>query len=412
LKTKHVLGGVGFAALMLVGCGMNDSGNVEATSMGDTSRPAERGSPLVALTEACGADGVLAARASSLVHREPYLQQLTPSSVMVGWLARKGSGAQTVEVTTPAGEVVTKADAKLDTSTRMTPDDQMWASISGLEPDTIYCYALQDGSGAMTERIGFRTAPDADTQRTINVLAFGDSGGGGSDQEALLSKMFDVPFELMIHTGDLAYDNGTLEQFESTVFATYAQLFRHILFAPASGNHDYETLNGAPFRDVFALPGDSKERWYSYDYGRIHFAVLDTEDSYTTQAAWLDADLAASKLPWKVVYMHRPPYSTGDHGSDMPLRKALAPVLEKHGVQLVIAGHDHDYERMTPQNGTYFLVTGGGGRGTRPVGKSDFTAFSAEVIHYVYLEVGIDELVVHAIDATGKEFDSEAIPRT
>lgn len=109
--------------------------------------------------------------------------------------------------------------------------------------------------------------------------------------------------------------------------------------------------------------------------------------------------------------MHRPPYSSGLHGSDIALRELIAPVAEKHHVQLVLAGHDHDYERMIPQHGVAYVVTGGGGKGTYDVGSSSFSAFSEEVIHFVYIEVGIDELVLHAIDATGVEFDSMVVPR-
>src|SRR5204863_5750972 len=97
---------------------------------------------------------------------------------------------------------------------------------------------------------------------------------------------------------------------------------------PAPGNHEYHTAAAAPFRAVFALPGTSGERWYSYDWGRIHLAALDTESDYATQASWLDEDLAATALPWKIVYFHKPPYSSGAHGSDRSLRGALAPVLE------------------------------------------------------------------------------------
>jgi 3',5'-cyclic AMP phosphodiesterase CpdA len=224
--------------------------------------------------------------------------------------------------------------------------------------------------------------------------------------------MYDFPYDLIVHTGDIAYDDGTIDQFEDNVFGVYHELFKHLPFSPAAGNHEYKTLQGAPFRDVFALPGDSGEKWYSHDWGRVHFAALDTEADYATQAAWLDRDLAATDRPWKIVYMHRPPYSSGHHGSDLALRNVLAPVLAKHDVQLVLAGHDHDYERMIPQAGTAYVVTGGGGRGTYDVGDSSFTAFSEEVIHFVYVEVGLDELVLHAIDAGGTEFDSLVVPRT
>ena len=77
----------------------------------------------------------------------------------------------------------------------------------------------------------------------------------------------------------------------------------------------------------------------------------------------------------------------------------------------MLAGHDHDYERMKPQNGVQYVVTGGGGKGTRPVGSNGFTAFSIDVIHFVYVEVNDDSLTLHAIDGTGVEFDSVVVPR-
>lgn len=201
---------------------------------------------------------------------------------------------------------------------------------------------------------------------------------------------------------------------EKNVFNVYDDLFRHVPFYPAAGNHDYHSSSAAPFREVFKLPenGDS-EKWYSYDWGRIHFAALDTEADYKTQAKWLDEDLSKSNLPWKVVYLHRPLYSSGAHGSDTGLRTILEPVLTKHKVQLVLAGHDHDYERMKPhKSGTQHIVTGGGGRGTYAVGTSSFTAFSSEVIHYVYIESDVDKMTVHAIDGEGNEFDSVVVPRS
>lgn len=391
-------------------CLTNQSGNIEATRTGDVSRPADRGSPVAELHAACGADGKLTPEGVTAVQRQPYLQQVTTDRAIVGWVSTAADGER-LEVTTPAGDVVARAPAvREETSVRLEGEHQVWASVEGLTPDTVYCYTLLDAAGALTERIGFRTAPPADTERTIKFLAFGDSGGGGSDQEALLDQMFEYPYELMVHTGDLAYDSGTIGQIESTVFGIYADLFRHVPFYPASGNHDYKTMQGAPFRDVFALPGDSGEKWYSFDWGRIHFASLDTEADYATQAAWLDADLARTTLPWKIVYLHRPPYSSGGHGSDTSLRNVLEPVLARHGVQLVLAGHDHNYERILPQKGTTYVVTGGGGVGTRPVGTSSFTGFSTDVIHYLLVEVGTDELVFHAIDGTGREFDSGVVP--
>ena len=402
-----------FAISMLgvAACG-NVTGNVGADVTGDVSRPAERRSPVEALRAACGGDGTPTTYAGPSLPRQPYLQQVTSSSAMLGWVSTNPADAK-VTISKPDGAVVSTAVAAVeDYSLRSAGESQMWSTLSSLEPGTIYCYELGDAAQALTSRTGFRTAPSPDSSEPVRVLAFGDSGGGGSDQYALLEQMYTVPFDLMIHTGDIAYDSGTIDQYEDNVFGVYADLFRNIPFMPSSGNHDYKTLQGAPFRDVFNLPGDSGEKWYSYDYGRVHFVALDTEADYKTQAAWLDKDLAATNLPWKIVYMHKPPYSSGLHGSDTTLRNALAPVLKRHGVQLVLSGHDHDYERMKPQDGVAYVVTGGGGVGTRSVGSSSFTAVSDDVIHFVYLEIGVDELVMHAIDATGREFDSMVVPRS
>jgi hypothetical protein len=407
--TKSLLAGLAmsFAASA---CDQNQSGNVGSTKLGDTSHPATRSSPLTELRSACGADGGMLAAQTS-VKRVPYLQQVTATSAMVGWVTTMPEG-QSIEITTPGAKVVSATNVQTDTVGAPTGELQLWSLADTLEPDTIYCYRVMDHGQALTERIGFRTAPSRDSNRTIGVLAFGDSGAGSSDQYSLLGQMEDVPYEVMIHTGDLAYESGTLSEIEHNVFDVYSDLFRHIPFYPASGNHDYSTLSGAPFRSVFALPENGNdEKWYSYDWGRIHFVALDTESDYETQMTWLDADLSATTLPWKIVYLHRPPYSSGNHGSDTRLRNLIAPILESRGVQLLLSGHDHHYERMTPQNGVQYIVTGGGGRGTYSTGTSAFTAFSESVIHYVYLEVKPDEAVLHAIDAEGTEFDSVVVPR-
>ena len=397
------------AAVGLAACG-NVAGHVASTKLGDTSHLAERRSPLADLRAACG-DGVATTYGATALKRQPYLQQVTMTDAKVGWVSA-GIGER-VSITAPAGTPLGAAPGVIDSSAlRSAGEKQMWSSLGSLEPNTIYCYELDTDTEAMNQRTGFRTAPTATGDQPVRFLAFGDSGGGGEDQYALADQMLTVPYDLMIHTGDIAYDSGTISQYENNVFGVYGDIFRNIPFFPSSGNHDYKTNQGAPFREVFNLPGDSGEKWYSFDYGRVHFVALDTESDYSTQAAWLDKDLAATQLPWKIIYMHRPPYSSGEHGSDTTLRNKLAPVLERHGVQLVLSGHDHDYERMKPQDGVAYVVTGGGGIGTRPVGKSSFTAFSEDVIHFVYVEVGVDDLILHAIDATGHEFDSMVVPRT
>ena len=169
----------------------------------------------------------------------------------------------------------------------------------------------------------------------------------------------------------------------------------------------------APYLEVFSLPengGDAgRERWYSFDWGDVHFVALDTERLSERQAIWLEEDLLANELPWVVAYLHAPPYSSGEHGSDLAARELFTPLFETYGVQLVLAGHEHNYERTKPISGVTYVVTGGGGRSSRAVGTSSFTAFSEEVLHFVYVEIDSDTLLLHAIDGVGREFDSTLI---
>lgn len=408
LKTAQHVSASLLAAAVFAGCGLNASGNVASSQDGDRSHLAERGSPTEPLVAACGAGGPMPSTSS--IKRQPYLQQVTTSSAIIGWVTTHPERSR-VELATATGEPIGSTPAREEqTLTRGPSEHQMWSELTGLQPDTTYCYAVYDAGGQVTERTGFRTAPAADSTKPIRFLALGDSGGGGSDQWTLREQMDSVPFDLIVHMGDIAYDNGTIQQFEDNVFGVYAELFRNIPFFPVAGNHEYETQNAAPYRAVFNLPSYGGENYYSYDWGRVHFAAIDTEQDYASQIEWLDRDLAASKAPWKIVYLHKPPYSSGDHGSDTKLRALLAPVAERHGVQLILAGHDHHYERMKTQNGVDYLVTGGGGRGTRPTKVSPFTAFAEEVIHFVYGEILADKMILHAIDGTGREFDSLVVP--
>lgn len=402
--------GAGVFALGLSACMTNQSGNVGSTKTGDTANQATRSSPIEQLESACGGGGLTTAGAAAL-RRQPYLQEVTATSAKVGWISVAPDGER-VELARP-GEVAAFATAAATTeavTVRTAGEHQMWAQLDGLRPSTVYCYTITGADGMLMGPIGFRTAPPADSADPVRFLAFGDSGGGGADQRMLAEQMLTVPYDLIVHTGDLAYNSGAIGEFEDNVFSIYAPLFQHLPFFPAAGNHEYKSSSAAPFRAVFSLPG-TNEKWYSYDWGRVHFVALDTESDYATQASWLDADLAATAQPWKIVYFHKPPYSSGPHGSDLSLRGVLAPVFEKHGVQLVLSGHDHDYERMVPARGVQYVVTGGGGVGTYAVGTSSFTELSVSVIHFVYAEVGAEELVLHAIDGLGDEFDSLKIPR-
>ena len=340
-----------------------------------------------------------------MLQRAPYLQRVTPDSATLLFTADTGDDV-VVDVLDPDTKETQSVTARLDGTAALPRGHQLEAQLGGLEPGKLYCYALR----GLTDWAGFTTAPARGANAPVRFVAMGDSGTGGREQLAVMQQMESVPFDFMIHTGDVAYEKGKLSELETLHFGVYSPLLRMFPFFPASGNHDYGTDNAAPFRQSFALPENGgpygHERWYSFDWGNVHFVALDTELSgNAAQEAWLDADLTANDLPWTIVYMHRPPYSSGAHGSHHKTRDSFGPILERHGVKLVLNGHEHNYERTKPISGVHYIVTGGGGRETRSVGSSWFSAFAEPVLHFVYVEVRGNRLSLHAIDGVGREFD-------
>jgi acid phosphatase type 7 len=400
------------ALALIAACRFNQSGSFRSRLGGDVSRPAKRVPFDAELLAACARDG--APVRPGALRRTPYLQQVTSGSALLLW-TQASTARAVVEVTTPTGDAVATVTGTREKAERSRGALQLQARLRDLAPRQIYCYQLSIGGTPVTDRTGFRTAPAAGSGAPVRIAAWGDSGWVGPDQDAIVDGIESVPFDLMIHMGDIAYPRGTLAQFEATFFQPYARLLRHAPMFAVSGNHEYGTRDAWPYRQVFALPENGApggvERWFSFDWGDVHFVALDTEKIGSEQASWLQRDLAANELPWVIVYLHRPPFSSGDHGSDGAVRRWFVPIFEAHDVPLVLAGHDHHYERSRPQNGVHYIVSGGGGRGTRPVDRASFTAYAEAVLNFLFIEIEGDVLTVHAIDGAGREFDSLRIER-
>jgi 3',5'-cyclic AMP phosphodiesterase CpdA len=186
--------------------------------------------------------------------------------------------------------------------------------------------------------------------------------------------------DFVITTGDNNYPDGEAETIDANIGRFYHEFIhpyrgRHGAgakenrFFPSLGNHDWETPGVAPYLDYFTLPGN--ERYYDFVRGDVHFFAVDSDErepdgiaATSKQAAWLERALGASKSAWQVVYMHHPPYSSGSHGSSVELRWPYA----RWGADLVLAGHDHHYERVN-QDGIVYVVNGLGGNRPYPVKK-------------------------------------------
>ena len=374
--------------------------------------------------------------------RGPYLQQVTDTSAIVVWTTPSPGTGQIRYA--PSGGAATSVTAEAQTfpaSQTGLPSDftQYEARLTGLSATTKYTYdILMGGADATPGQDTFTTAPRSGTG-TVRFIAFGDSGVGSTAQTQLAARMAADTFDLALHTGDVAYGNANLvggasyRQYDDWLFGVYSWMRSRPLY-PAIGNHDDEIGFAQAYRDVFVLPEqgatttypDDAERFYSFDYGPVHFVALDTEHAFIDparrqeQLAWLDADLAATTQPWRVVYFHRPPYSSGtEHGSSVDVRQAFAPIFERRGVNLVLNGHDHDYERSKPWrefvatgSPVTYVVTGGGGAALYPVGTSAWTAAAASTNHYTRITAGEGcVMTLEAVRTDGVVFDQVSIDR-
>jgi hypothetical protein len=398
----------------------NQSGHLNATRTGDLGNAlAERGPPAAEVNDLCPGSVAPGRTVGASIRRRPYLQQVTDRGALVAW-ASDAPGPARVSFRQPGSAAdqapsLREVEAVADVTALALKGSRQWmAAAVGLRPDTVTCYEIREGA-ALVAAAGFRTAPAADSAGPVRLVAFGDSGGGGSDQDAVRAQLRTVPFDFIVHTGDLAYPTGTRSSLQARFFEPYADLLDKLPVFPASGNHEYQADGGAPFREAFLLPEnggeEGLERWYSFDWGPVHLVALDTERTGPAQARWLEADLAANVRPWVIVYGHRPPFASGAHGGDPEFQRHFVPVLERFRVPLVLSGHEHHYERSTPRAGVSYVVTGGGGKGTRPVSGGPATAFATDVLHFVYITVAGDTLALHAIDASGAEFDGLVIRR-
>ncbi len=391
-------------------CTVNEIGHRRAPRTGDLRLgEAPRAAQAARFVLACPARAPDPLRART-IRRAPYLQNVGATGAEILWTSDP-LGDPVVLVTRPYGQPqLLTARAAVDRDAELPAGRQYHARLAGLLPATTYCYEVRDGDRRLVGPLGFTTAPAA-PGAPVRLVAFGDMGYRTGDQSAVLDQMSRVEFDLALLAGDIAYPEGRLADLEHNFLAVYAPLMRSAPFFPASGNHDYQTDDGAPFRQVFALPENGgpagRERWYSFDWGDLHVVVLDSEKLVPAQAEWLDRDLARTRAPWVIALFHRAPYSSGEHGPDLPTRAAFAPILARHRVALVLTGHEHDYERFHPRESVTFVVTGGGGRGTRRVtGGADGSAFAAQVAHFLYIIVERDRLRLWAIDASGQTFDT------
>jgi len=205
------------------------------------------------------------------------------------------------------------------------------------------------------------TLPNA--KDSLKIAVIGDSGTGSSAQFQVAEKLIAVrnkfPYELVLMMGDNLYSGSAPKDFKKKFETPYKPLLDSgMKFYATLGNHDNPNER---YYEMFNMKG---ERFYTFKpKGNARFFALDSNYIDKPQLEWLEKQLAASGSDWKVCFFHHPLYSSGGtHGSDQELREQLEPLFLKYGVDAVFAGHEHFYERIKPQKGIYYFISGGAGK--------------------------------------------------
>src|ERR671927_30295 len=197
---------------------------------------------------------------------------------------------------------------------------------------------------------------------STRFMVVGDTGTGAKGQYELAAVMARYwqafPFETALMMGDNLYGTEKAEDYKKKFEDAYRPLLDNkVKFYATLGNHDESNER---FYEYFNM---NKEEYYNFKKGPVSFYSLNSNYMDKKQLAWLEEKLKADTSAWKVAFFHHPPYSSGGkHGSSSSLRDVVEPLFLKYGVNVVLAGHEHFYERIKPQKGIYYFISGAGGQ--------------------------------------------------
>ena len=248
---------------------------------------------------------------------------------------------------------------------------------------------------------------------TLRFAVIGDSGTGDRNQYRLAKVFTDIhqrfPYEFVLMLGDNMYGGENSRDFQRKFEIPYKPVLdKGVKFYASLGNHD--STNQRMYK-LFNMNG---ERFYTFrpKLG-VRFFALDSNYMDRTQLQWLEKELAASGSDWKIMYFHHPIYSSGGrHGSDTALREQLEPLFLKYGVDVVMAGHEHFYERLKPQKGIHYFISGGAGKLRRGDVGGQYTekAFD-QGYHFMIFEIDGDQMHFQTITDQNKTVDSGIVSR-
>jgi hypothetical protein len=316
-----------------------------------------------------------------------------------------------------------------DLSQLLTPFNQYIARITRLTPNTTYIYRVLVDGEVVGPVSTFTTAGPG----PFRFLVLGDSGMATNPQLRIALSMTQEAASFLLHVGDIAYGNGNFQQFLSNYFGYYADTMSRMPFFTAPGNHEYMTPNARAYFTLHSFPTETvpvgeQGHYYSFDWGNAHFVSLDSTLSLRAAMRgesdlfnWLDRDLKSTRQFWKIVFFHHAPYAGGRNVGDpneIDAKIHLPPILEANGVQLVLTGHEHSYQRtydirnggrVPDGTGTVYVTSGGGGADLYPEGNTNL--ISQVLVHSVvnqYMRFQVDgpRLSLQSISDRGAEVDN------
>jgi 3',5'-cyclic AMP phosphodiesterase CpdA len=258
-----------------------------------------------------------------------------------------------------------------------------------------------------------QTTPLPNRSGSLKFAAIGDNGTGDRPQYEVAQQMTKLhatfPFDLVIMLGDNMYGGQSPADYVKKFEQPYAPLLTAgVKFQASLGNHDRpEQVSYKPYN----MNG---QRYYTYARNNVRFFALDSSLMDRKQLEWLDAALKEAREEWKICYFHHPLYSNADrHGSSVDLRILLEPIFLRYGVNVVFSGHDHVYERLKPQKGIYYFVSGSAGQLRKGnMEPSDQTAASFDQDQsFMAVEIAGTDMFFQAISRTGVTVDSGVIRR-
>lgn len=335
----------------------------------------------------CLFGGVAAAEAGPALLMGPHVNRVDGTSARILWVSEAASpeaqvtvegGGQTLKPA-PATSAIAGRDEVLHT-----------VAVEGLRPFTRYRYRVAAG-GEIAEG-SFRTA--AREAVPFRFVVYGDTRSRPEQHLSVSKAIAAEEPAFVVCNGDLVANGTVWEQWKREFFDPAMPYLRKSALWPVRGNHEEDAVF---YRELFDLPGN--ELYYSFDFGDVHSVVLDSNlggDERRAMLEWFEHDLAANQSRWVFVSQHHPTFNIGGHGSTWG-REDFLPVMEKYGVDFVIAGHSHLYERFMPigprgKKPVIHIVSGGGGAPTYPAGYSPILAggIGNSELHFCCFEIDGD----------------------